>query len=205
MGIWHWLFAMRTVNQLSDKNHRTETIDVAEINTPSYYADFTRVAPMAEEVVIYFGTLTRVAESDEYQAKVSQHLVMSKYTAKRLHTALCHAVENAEAQRGIVDTGAKSPQEHVDIIASATKLYPTYVNFVRVAVMPEETVLDFGLNRNDLGADQAVTISDSVVMNHHSLKRLMKQLGLFIKQIESRSGEIETDVRRRLSQKGTSE
>jgi hypothetical protein len=78
-------------------------------------------------------------------------------------------------------------------------LEPLYANFVRVAGLPEELVLDFGLNPQPFGsAPQPVKVSQRMVMNYFTAKRLWLALGAFLQRHEQTFGPIEIDVARRV-------
>jgi hypothetical protein len=82
----------------------------------------------------------------------------------------------------------------------AEGLAATYANFVRVSPSPEELVLDFGLNANLPGAGPvvAIKISDRLVLNYYTAKRLWGGLGLALQRHEQTFGVLETDVNKRV-------
>ena len=78
-------------------------------------------------------------------------------------------------------------------------LEPLYANFVRVAGLPEELVLDFGLNPQPFGAAPVpVKVSQRMVMNYFTAKRLWMALGAFLQRHEQSFGAIEIDVGKRI-------
>lgn len=78
-------------------------------------------------------------------------------------------------------------------------LEPLYANFVRVAGLPEELVLDFGLNPQPFGASpQPVKVSQRMVMNYFTAKRLWLALGAFLQRHEQAFGPVEIDVAKRV-------
>lgn len=78
-------------------------------------------------------------------------------------------------------------------------LEPLYANFVRVAGLPEELVLDFGLNPQPFGAAPApVKVSQRLVMNYFTAKRLALALGAFLQRHEQTFGGVEIDVTKRV-------
>lgn len=78
-------------------------------------------------------------------------------------------------------------------------LEPLYANFVRVAGLPEELVLDFGLNPQPFGsAPLPVKVSQRMVMNYYTAKRLWLALGAFLQRHEQAFGGIEIDVAKRV-------
>jgi hypothetical protein len=77
---------------------------------------------------------------------------------------------------------------------------PTYyANFYRVTGTPEELVLEFGFNRN-FGQKQTepVKLSNQVIMNFYTAKRLLTALQFAVAQHEKFFGTLEIDVRKRL-------
>ena len=74
-----------------------------------------------------------------------------------------------------------------------------YANFCRVSSTPEELILDLGLNPQPLSPEQhTVKVSQRIILNHFTAKRLMAALGAAIQRYEQTFGVLETDVRRRL-------
>ena len=78
-------------------------------------------------------------------------------------------------------------------------LDPLYANFVRVAGLPEEMVLDFGLNPQPFGSAPApVKVSQRLIVNYYTAKRLWLALGAFLQRHEQAFGPIEIDVTKRV-------
>ena len=74
-----------------------------------------------------------------------------------------------------------------------------YANFCRVSSTPEELILDLGLNPNPYATgDTTVKVSQRIIMNHFTAKRLLQALGMALQRHESAFGVIETDVRKRV-------
>jgi len=74
-----------------------------------------------------------------------------------------------------------------------------YANFCRVSSTPEELILDLGLNPQPMGAQPAtVRVSQRVIMNHYTAKRLLGALSMALQRHEGAFGVVETDVRRRV-------
>lgn len=81
----------------------------------------------------------------------------------------------------------------------AEGLAPIYANFARVSGTPEELVLDFGLNPSPFGAQNIpVKVSQRLVMNYFTAKRLWAALGLSLQRHEQAFGVLETDVNKRI-------
>lgn len=98
------------------------------------------------------------------------------------------------------DTPAQTAQPAVQIpTVESEGLQPIYANFVKVSPAPEELVLDFGLNPNLPGAPiTAIKISERIVMNYYTAKRLWGALGLSLQRHEQAFGVLEIDVQKRV-------
>jgi hypothetical protein len=78
-------------------------------------------------------------------------------------------------------------------------LEPLYANFARVSGLPEELVLDFGLNPQAPGDQVApVKISQRLVVNYFTAKRLWLALGAFLQRHEQAFGEVQIDINKRV-------
>jgi hypothetical protein len=99
------------------------------------------------------------------------------------------------------ETGA-APRPHTPEMQQPVEpatLAPIYTNFARVTGSPEELILDFGLNTDVTGASNApIKISERLVMNYYTAKRLWMALGTSLKRQESIFGVLETDVAKRI-------
>lgn len=81
-------------------------------------------------------------------------------------------------------------------------LEPIYANFCRVASTPEELVLDFGLNPQPFGqAAHPVKVSQRLVVNFYTAKRMWMALGVALQRHEQAFGPIEIDVQKRAAAK----
>ena len=79
------------------------------------------------------------------------------------------------------------------------KLDPIYTNFARVTGSPEELILDFGLSPQPTGANAPpVKISERLVMNYYTAKRLWHTLGISLQRHEETFGVLETDIGKRV-------
>lgn len=93
-------------------------------------------------------------------------------------------------------TDGRNPQ--LPTIVEPDDLAPLYANFYRVSSTPEEVVLDFGLNPQPFGApQQPVKVSQRLVVNFYTAKRLWAALGIALQRHEQRFGELEVDVNKR--------
>ncbi len=74
-----------------------------------------------------------------------------------------------------------------------------YANFCRVSSTPEELILDLGLNPHPYATGEtSVRVSQRIIMNHYTAKRLIHALGVALQRHENAFGAVETDVRKRV-------
>lgn len=74
-----------------------------------------------------------------------------------------------------------------------------YANFCRVATTPEEVILDLALNPDPTGGPvQKIKITQRVILNHFTAKRLAALLMETVKRHEKVFGTLEMDVRKRV-------
>lgn len=74
-----------------------------------------------------------------------------------------------------------------------------YANFCRVSSTPEELILDLGLNPHPYATGETtVRVSQRIIMNHFTAKRLIHALGVALQRHETAFGAVETDVRKRV-------
>ena len=90
---------------------------------------------------------------------------------------------------------------HVDDSAAAV----CYSNFCRVTGTPEELILDFGLNAQPIGADSNVAVTQRLIVNYFTAKRLLQALAMSIQRHEQAFGALETDVQKRVVARGRSQ
>lgn len=93
---------------------------------------------------------------------------------------------------------AAEPQRGVEVddksIAAAS-----YANFCRVTGTPEELIIDFGLNAQPFGVpSDPVQVSQRIVTNYFTAKRLLHALHLSVQRHEQAFGVLETDVNKRV-------
>lgn len=74
-----------------------------------------------------------------------------------------------------------------------------YANFCRVTGTPEELIIDFGLNTQPFGTPtEPVKVSQRIVTNYYTAKRMLHALHLSVQRHEQAFGELETDVQKRV-------
>jgi len=81
-----------------------------------------------------------------------------------------------------------------------SKAYACYTNFCRVTGTPEELIVDFGLNPQPVGViTEPIVISQRVVTNFYTGKRLLSALAMAIQRHEAAFGVLETNVQKRIT------
>ena len=64
---------------------------------------------------------------------------------------------------------------------------------------PEELIIDFGLNSQPFGVPhEAVVITQRIVTNYYTAKRMLHALHLSVQRHEQAFGVLETDVNKRV-------
>ena len=85
------------------------------------------------------------------------------------------------------------------ITVNDTKAISSYANFCRVTGSPEELIVDFGMNSQPIGGGETpVDISQRIVLNFYTAKRLMHALHVSVQRHEEVFGKIETDINKRV-------
>ena len=88
------------------------------------------------------------------------------------------------------------PQMQVDDSEAASG----YANFCRISGTPEELLIDFGLNPQPVGtARQPIVVSQRIVTNWYTAKRLLSVLQMTVARHEATFGVLETDIQRRVN------
>jgi hypothetical protein len=98
-----------------------------------------------------------------------------------------------------------SPPQQRPISVDESKAISCYANFCRVTGSPEELIVDFGMNAQPMGAhDQPVEISQRIVLNFYTAKRLLHALHVSVQRHEEVFGTIETDIQKRVKPRDSS-
>lgn len=93
---------------------------------------------------------------------------------------------------------AQAPTQEI-ILTHDEEAPVAYANFARVMGTPEELILDFALNPNPFATGkQEVPVSQRLILNYYTAKRLLSALHTSIQRHEAAFGAIELDVRRRV-------
>jgi hypothetical protein len=90
-------------------------------------------------------------------------------------------------------------QQHGALEVDDSKALPYYANFFRVHSMPEEVIFDFGMSLPPTGGvPRPIAVTQRVVLNFYSAKRMLHALQLTIQRYETTFGALETDVQKRV-------
>jgi hypothetical protein len=92
---------------------------------------------------------------------------------------------------------AGAPQQP-EVVLIETGAHAAYSNFARVTATAEEVIIDFCLNPNPFHqGKQEIQVSQRLIMNFYTAKRLFTALGMTLQRHEGTFGAIELDIRRR--------
>lgn len=104
--------------------------------------------------------------------------------------------EGAEEPRAAQGQGQ---QQSFQVNVDDSNVSALYANFCRVTGSPEELIIDFGLNPQPVGVPTApIKVSQRVIVNFYTAKRLLNALALSVQRHESVFGVLETDIQKRL-------
>ena len=108
-------------------------------------------------------------------------------------------VEKDAVRPGPEAAEAQNPQQRQRIEVKDTGAISSYANFCRVTGTPEELIVDFGLNPQPVGMpSEPVVITQRIVTNYYTAKRMLHALQLTIQRHEEAFGVLETDIQKRL-------
>ena len=94
--------------------------------------------------------------------------------------------------------GAAQQQAQAEVVLNDQGAHAAYSNFARVTATPEEVIIDFALNPNPfLQGEQEVSVTQRLIMNFYTAKRLYGALAMTLQRHEATFGPVELDVRRR--------
>ncbi|HEX6962519.1 MAG TPA: DUF3467 domain-containing protein [Lacipirellula sp.] len=94
---------------------------------------------------------------------------------------------------------AGAAEQQVRVQVEDKDAVTSYANFCRVTGTPEELIIDFGLNAQPFGVpSEAVHITQRIVTNYYTAKRLLHALHLSVQRHEQAFGVLETDVNKRV-------
>jgi hypothetical protein len=90
-------------------------------------------------------------------------------------------------------------QQMVQVEVDDSHVTASYANFCRVTGSPEELIIDFGLNPQPVGVPKnPITVTQRVIVNYYTAKRLLHALSLSVQRHESVFGVLETDIQKRV-------
>jgi hypothetical protein len=90
------------------------------------------------------------------------------------------------------------PPQGPDFPLDNSRLSDAYANFCRVHQLPEEIILDFGLQTQVApSSTEPIKMTHRLVMNYYTAKRLLFALHMAVQQYENAFGPIETNVGKR--------
>ena len=103
-------------------------------------------------------------------------------------------------EKPAADAPGKQDQQRVQVDDSHASC--SYANFCRVTGTPEVLIIDFGLNAQPFGVpSEPVIITQRLVTNYFTAKRLLHALHLSVQRHEQAFGVLETDVQKRVVSK----
>jgi hypothetical protein len=92
-----------------------------------------------------------------------------------------------------------APQQQMQVEVDDSHVTALYANFCRVTGSPEELIVDFGLNPQPVGVPKnPIAVTQRIVVNYYTAKRLLHALGLSVQRHESVFGVLETDIQKRV-------
>ena len=91
-------------------------------------------------------------------------------------------------------TNQPQEQRQIQLRIDESRMNTTYANTIRTSTMPDEMVMDFGINMPKPTQDGAgmlvFSVGSRVIMNWSAAKRLAISLGQAVRQYEETNGEI---------------
>ena len=109
------------------------------------------------------------------------------------------ADETKESKAAAQQPGANPQDQQMRVQVEDKHAVTSYANFCRVTGTPEELIIDFGLNAQPFGVpSEAVVITQRIVTNYFTAKRLLHALHLSVQRHEQAFGVLETDVNKRV-------
>ena len=114
-----------------------------------------------------------------------------------------HETENVVDPAGITPPEEQQPaapeqEQSNQVVVDDSRAMSGYSNFCRLTSTPEELLIDFGLNAQQFDVPvQNVRITQRIVMNMFTAKRLAQVLYMTVQRHEAFFGMLETDVQKR--------
>ena len=83
------------------------------------------------------------------------------------------------------------PSGQPEVVLNESGAHAAYSNFARVTATPEEVIIDFCLNPNPFHQGrQEINVSQRLIMNFYTAKRLFTALGMTLQRHEQNFGPI---------------
>ena len=96
------------------------------------------------------------------------------------------------------EQGQQGAAPQSEVVLDDKNAHIAYANFARVTATPEEVIIDFALNPNPfMTGRQDIQVSQRLIVNFYTAKRLWIALGQTIQRHEATYGSVELDVTRR--------
>ena len=107
--------------------------------------------------------------------------------------------EETKPAEGTLETPApQRPVQQMEVVVDDSAAHAAYANFARVTATPEEVIVDFALNPQPFATGrQEVKVSQRLIMNFFTAKRLLGALHMALQQHENVYGVLEVDVGKR--------
>lgn len=107
--------------------------------------------------------------------------------------------EKQESAPAAEAAAPEAAQARAQVKVDDSKVSALYANFCRVTGTPEELIIDFALNPQPFGIPtEPVVVSERIVTNFYTAKRLLHALQLTLQRHEAAFGVLETDVQKRI-------
>lgn len=108
-------------------------------------------------------------------------------------------IEKDAAEEIKAPAAAPQQQQMMQVEVDDSHVTASYANFCRVTGSPEELIIDFGLNPQPVGVPKnPITVTQRVIVNYYTAKRLLHALSLSVQRHESVFGVLETDIQKRV-------
>ena len=105
----------------------------------------------------------------------------------------------AAAEEAQAPAQPQQAQQQMQVEVDDAHISASYANFCRVTGSPEELIIDFGLNPQPVGVPKnPITVTQRVIVNYYTAKRLLHALSLSVQRHESVFGVLETDIQKRV-------
>lgn len=104
------------------------------------------------------------------------------------------------AEPPLLDVDKPSAPRTMTLESDASRAIACYANFCRLTGTPEEMIIDFGFTSQPAHPPtDPITVTQRVVMNLYTAKRLHQVLQLAVQRHETAFGVLETDIRKRIT------